>query len=93
MKKTTKKGRTSLYLSEVLLNKIRYIGWKEDKFLTEIMEQALWQFVARWEVEKGHIPPPLKETEKEKQYLSGDLIEQALWEGITRGRLDKKTKK
>jgi len=55
--KPESKGRSSLYVSSNLLRSIKFIAFTESKKQTDIMEQALTEFVKRWEKKNGPVPP------------------------------------
>jgi len=55
--KTDTKGRSSLYVSSDLLRSIKFIAFTEEKKQTAIMDQALKEFVERWEKKNGPVPP------------------------------------
>ncbi len=60
MAKTAKqntKDRTSLYLSPETSHGLRYVVFMDKRTQTEIIEEALIQYLERWEKKNGPVPP------------------------------------
>lgn len=55
--KAEAKGRSSLYVSSEVLRSIKFIAFSEEKPQTQIMDQALSEFIERWEKKNGPVPP------------------------------------
>lgn len=50
------KTRTTIYISDTYLNKIKYLVYLEDTTITDIIDKALTQYFETWEKKHGPIP-------------------------------------
>jgi hypothetical protein len=55
--KPNTKDRTSLYLSPQTSHGLRYVVFMDKRTQTEIIEEALQQYLERWEKKHGPVPP------------------------------------
>ncbi len=53
---TQGKEKTSLYIQLDLLSDLKYIEYKDDRTRTDIMNEALVDYIAKWEKKNGPIP-------------------------------------
>ena len=54
--KAETKGRSSLYVGSDVLRSIKFIAFTEERPQTQVMDQALTEFIERWEKKNGPIP-------------------------------------
>ena len=50
------KERTTIFIESEMLEKLRYIGYKEDVTRTEIVITALTDYITKYEKKNGSIP-------------------------------------
>lgn len=57
--KTTQEGkdRTSLYLAPEMIRSIKYICFMDEKNQTEVIIEALAEYITKWEKKRGPVPP------------------------------------
>lgn len=50
------KEKTSLYIQKDLMKSIKYISFYDEKTQTDILQEALQEYVTRWEKKNGAVP-------------------------------------
>lgn len=50
------KGKTSFYLKKETGNALRYLAFVSKKSQTELLDEALSNYIKQWEKENGPIP-------------------------------------
>jgi hypothetical protein len=53
---TQGKEKTSLYIQLELLSNLKYIEYKDDRTRTDIVNEALTDYIAKWEKKNGPVP-------------------------------------
>lgn len=53
---TQGKERTSLYLKQGILKNLKYVAFMSEKTQTDIIDEALTDYIAKWEKKNGAIP-------------------------------------
>lgn len=52
------KERTSLFLKTDMIRSIKYVCFMDEKNQTQVVEEALTDYLAKWEKKNGPVPPP-----------------------------------
>lgn len=50
------KERTSLYLSKEKIRSLKYIAFMSERTQTDIIDEALTDYITKWEKKNGPIP-------------------------------------
>lgn len=50
---TPAKGKTSMYLETNVLEKLRYISFMDRKTQTDVIGEALTEYITKWEKKNG----------------------------------------
>ena len=50
------KERTSLYLKKEVIKNLKYVAFMSEKTQTDIIDDALTDYIAKWEKKNGLIP-------------------------------------
>jgi predicted DNA-binding protein len=50
------KERTSLYLKKEVIKNLKYVAFMSEKTQTDIINEALTDYIAKWEKKNGSIP-------------------------------------
>jgi predicted transcriptional regulator len=56
MAKSTSKTKTGLYINDDVLKCLKYIEYTTDKTRTDILNEALIQYIKQWEQQNHKIP-------------------------------------
>lgn len=56
--KSKPKDRGSLYLTPPTMWKLKYIALMDNNRQSDIIEESLSEYIAKWEKKNGPVPPP-----------------------------------
>jgi hypothetical protein len=52
------KEKTSLFMPSPLLRAIKFISFTDERTQADLINEAISDFVAKWEKKNGQVPPP-----------------------------------
>ena len=50
------KERTTVFLRPAMVRNVKYIAFMDEKTQTDVLDEALTEYVAKWEMKNGEIP-------------------------------------